>query len=194
MAALLPGRCLRRGSARAGVMTRRALAQARGVKLLVLDVDGVLTDNTVGIDGQGRQSKRFNIPDGLGLKLAQQAGLEVAVISGLDNTQAKERLRHLGVTAFHGGHLRKLPVLEDILESRGLAFAQAAYMGDDWLDASPMSRVGLAMAPCDAQPEVLRLAAWIAKAPGGGGAVREAVRFLLQAQGKHAMYWRAWQE
>ena len=175
-----------------GRVTRRALGLARDVRLLVLDVDGVLTDNAVARDGQDGEAKRFSIPDGLGLKLAQLAGLEVAVISGLGNIQAEERLRHLGVAEFHGGHLRKVPVLEKILADRQLSFAQAAYMGDDWLDAPVLSRVGFPMAPCDAQPEILRLAAWIAKAPGGYGAVREAVRFILQAQGKHAALWRSW--
>ncbi|MFZ5426152.1 MAG: KdsC family phosphatase [Thermodesulfobacteriota bacterium] len=179
-----------RRPARPGV-TRRALALAKPVSLLVLDVDGVLTDNGVWRDGAGHASpghgagfKRFDVRDGMGLKLLMRAGIEVAAISGLGNVQAEQRLRELGIREFHGGHLKKLPVMEKVLSERGLDFSQAAYMGDDWLDAPAMTRVGLPMAPADAQPEILRIAAWVSRFPGGHGAVREAVRFLLMAQGK----------
>ncbi|GFK95137.1 3-deoxy-D-manno-octulosonate 8-phosphate phosphatase KdsC [Fundidesulfovibrio magnetotacticus] len=171
-------------------LSRRALALARDVRLLVLDVDGVLTDNRLWLDEQGQSLKCFSIPDGMGLKLLERAGIEVAALSGLPNHQAEERLRQLGVTAFHGGHLRKLPVLERILSERGLDFPHLAYMGDDWLDAAPMRRAGLPMAPADAQPEILRLAAWVSRLPGGHGAVRDAVRLLLTAQGKREALWR----
>ncbi|WP_243362826.1 KdsC family phosphatase [Fundidesulfovibrio terrae] len=173
-------------------VNRRALASARGVRLLVLDVDGVLTDNAVFHDGAGPGLKRFGIQDGMGLKLCQHAGIDVAVISGLGNIQAQHRLRELGIREFHGGHLRKLPVLEELLSAKHLDLNEVAYMGDDWLDAQVMSRVGLAMAPVDAQPEILRLAAWVSKRPGGSGAVRDAVRFLLMAKGKLGALWRRW--
>lgn len=177
--------------ARPGV-SRRALALAKPIKLLVLDVDGVLTDNTVLQDGDGHGLKRFGIQDGMGLKLCQLAGIEVAGISGLDNVQARQRLRELGIREFHGGHLKKLPVMERLLSEKDLSFHQMAYMGDDWLDAPVMSRAGLPMAPVDAQPEILRLAAWVSHFPGGGGAVRDAVRFLLMGQGKLSSLWRHW--
>jgi len=178
-------------SVRPGV-NRRALALAKGVRLLVLDVDGVLTDNAVYHGGAGPGIKRFGIHDGMGLKLCMNAGIDVAVISGLGNVQAQHRLRELGIRDFHGGHLRKLPVLEQILSDKNLSLDQVAYMGDDWLDAQVMSRVGLPMAPADAQPEILRLAAWVSKRPGGSGAVREAARFLLMARGKLDSLWRWW--
>lgn len=173
-------------------VNRRALASARGVRLLVLDVDGVLTDNAVLHDGGGVGLKRFGIQDGMGLKLCQHAGIDVAVISGLGNVQAQHRLRELGIREFHGGHLRKLPVLEELLAAKNLELSEVAYMGDDWLDAQVMSRVGLPMAPADAQPEILRLAAWVSGRPGGSGAVRDAVRFLLMAKGKLDALWRRW--
>jgi 3-deoxy-D-manno-octulosonate 8-phosphate phosphatase (KDO 8-P phosphatase) len=177
-------------------VTRRALARAKPVLLLVLDVDGVLTDNGVWRgghgDGHAPDFKRFGIQDGMGLKLLMQSGVEVAVVSGLDNAQAAHRLRELGVREFHGGHLRKLPVVEKIMAGKGLSFGQIAYMGDDWLDAAVMARAGLPMAPSDAQPEILRLAAWISRRPGGSGAVREAVRFLLMAKGKLTPLWHQW--
>jgi len=177
--------------ARPGV-SRRALALAKPIKLLVLDVDGVLTDNSVLHDGDGHGLKRFGIQDGMGLKLCQLAGIEVAVISGLENIQARQRLRELGIREFHGGHLKKLPVMEQLLVEKDLSFRQVAYMGDDWLDAPVMSRVGLPMAPVDAQPEILRLAAWVSHCPGGGGAVREAVRFIMMGQGTLSKLWRHW--
>ncbi|MBI4960783.1 MAG: HAD-IIIA family hydrolase [Desulfovibrio sp.] len=177
--------------ARPGV-SRRALALAKSVKLLVLDVDGVLTDNAVLHDGEGHGLKRFGIQDGMGLKLCQLAGIEVAIISGLDNVQARQSLQELGIREFHGGHLNKLPVLEQLLAEKNLSFCQVAYMGDDWLDAQIMSRIGLPMAPADAQPEILRLAAWVSRFPGGGGAVRDAVRFLLMGQGKSGGLFSKW--
>jgi 3-deoxy-D-manno-octulosonate 8-phosphate phosphatase (KDO 8-P phosphatase) len=180
-----------RRPARPGV-SRRALALAKPIKLLVLDVDGVLTDNAVLHDGDGHGLKRFGIQDGMGLKLCQLAGIEVAIISGLDNVQARQRLQELGIREFHGGHLKKLPVMEQLLIEKDLSFCQVAYMGDDWLDAPVMSRVGLPMAPFDAQPEILRLAAWVSHYPGGYGAVREAVRFLLMGQGKLDTLWGRW--
>ena len=182
-----------RRSVRPGA-NRRALALARAVRLMVLDVDGVLTDNGVWHGGAGNSPgfKRFGIQDGLGIKFLMQAGIEVAVVSGLGNAHAEKRLKELGVREFHGGHLRKLPVVEKIMAGRGLSFGQIAYMGDDWLDASVMARAGLPMAPGDAQPEILRLAAWISRHRGGSGAVREAVRFLLMARGALNSLWRQW--
>jgi len=175
-------------------ITARALRRAKPVKLLVLDVDGVLTDNTVYIGGHGQDYKRFGIQDGMGIKLAQSAGLDVAIISGLGNAQAEGRLRQLGVREFHGGHMKKLPVLESILAEKGLSLAQAAYMGDDWFDGPILSKVGLPMTVPGAQPEILRLAAWVSRQPGGQGAVREAIRFLLLAQGKLGNLLKTWRD
>ncbi len=175
-------------------ITARALRRARPVRLLVLDVDGVLTGNTVYVGSQGQDYKRFGIQDGMGIKLAQSAGIDVAVISGLGNAQAEERLRQLGVREFHGGYLKKMPVLERILTEKGLSFAQTAYMGDDWLDGPILAKVGLPMTVPGAQPEILRLAAWMSRQPGGCGAVREAIRFLLLAQGKLGQLVKTWRD
>ncbi|MFP5240245.1 MAG: KdsC family phosphatase [Acidobacteriota bacterium] len=159
------------------------------MRILVLDVDGVLTDNRVLYDADGLVLKSFSVLDGLGIKLLQRAGVEVAVISGLDNAQARRRLKELGVAEFNGGHRLKLPILEGMLRARGLEMRHVAYMGDDLLDLPVMAKVGLPMAPADAQPEALRLAAWISRRPGGGGAVREAVRLLLTARGGNPTPW-----
>lgn len=161
-----------------------ALARSRAerIAILVLDVDGVMTDGGIYVDAHGGVTKRFHVHDGLGIKAAQAAGLEIAVISGLDSPAVAARIRELGIDEYHPGHYRKVPSLQGILERRGLSPEQAAYLGDDWVDAGPMKLVGLPMAVADAQPEIADLALWMTSTRGGHGAVREAIRFLLQAQ------------
>lgn len=161
-----------------------AASRAREVRLLVLDVDGVMTDGGIYVDARGGIAKRFNIHDGLGIKAAQAAGLAIAVVSGLDSPAVAARMAELGITEYHPGHLRKVAVVEGILARQGIGAQQAAYLGDDWVDAGPMELVGLPMAVADAQPEILDLALWVSRREGGHGAVREAVRFILAAQGR----------
>ncbi|WP_051261554.1 KdsC family phosphatase [Desulfovibrio inopinatus] len=166
---------------------------AKRVKLFVMDVDGVLTDGGVYYDSQGGTvGRRFNVQDGLGIKIAQAAGLDMAVISGLRSTPVVKRMEELGITEYHGGHLHKLPILEGILEQRGLDFSQVAFLGDDWIDASILKRVGLPMSVPNAQPEILEMAAWITTRRGGDGAVRDAIRFILDAQNRWEPMWRHW--
>ncbi len=162
---------------------RKALAAARQVRLLVLDVDGVLTDGGLYYDGQGRVSKRFNVCDGLGIKVAQKEGLEVAVITGLNSRAVESRVRELGIEEYFAGHVKKRTIIEEM--SRRLApMRHIAYLGDDWVDAIPMKLVGLPMAVANAQQNIKRLALWTSSVSGGHGAVREAVEFILMAQGK----------
>ena len=163
---------------------RKALLRARNISLLVLDVDGVMTDGGIYIDAAGGIAKRFHVHDGLGIKVAQAAGLRVAVISGLESPAVAARIRELGIDEYHPGIRHKVPVLRDILARQGIGPGQAAYLGDDWVDAGPMEFVGLPMAVADAQPEILDRALWISRLAGGQGAVREAVRFLLAARGQ----------
>ncbi len=165
---------------------------ARAVRLLVLDVDGVLTDGGLYYDSKGNISKRFNVQDGLGIKIAQSCGLEIAVITGLKSKAVEKRVRELGIEEYHAGHVAKIPLLEGIRSRRGLGYEHMAYLGDDWVDAGPMAAVGLPMAVADAQPEILALAAWVAKARGGHGAVREAIRFILDARGDLTASWQEW--
>lgn len=169
----------------------RAEALAREVRLLILDVDGVLTDGGIFYDHQGRIMKRFHVRDGLGVKMAQAAGLDLAVITGLDQPCVSARVRELGVTDYFPGKKEKIPVFEELLARKGLQPGQAAFMGDDWLDAGIMARVGLPMAVADAAPEILGLAAWVSTLPGGCGAVRQAVDFILRAQGRLEALWTA---
>lgn len=165
---------------------------AAGVRLIVLDVDGVLTDGGLYYGPDGQMMKRFNVKDGLGIKMAQAVGIEVAVITGLDSPAVKARVEELGIARYHAGHTRKLPLLDGMCADLGLTYAQVAYVGDDWVDASIMTRVGLPMCPADALPEICDLALWRASRRGGDGAVREAIAFILKAQGKSEAIWREW--
>ncbi len=169
-----------------------AEALAKGIRVLVLDVDGVLTDGGLYYDSEGKISKRFNVQDGLGIKLAQAAGLEIAVISGLDSAAVESRVRELGVEHYYAGRLEKIPLLDKIRAAKNLEYAHLAYLGDDWVDAGPMRVVGLPMAVANAQPEIRDMAAWVSTAHGGHGAVREAVNFILKAQGKLDALWQEW--
>ena len=166
--------------------------RASKIKMLVLDVDGVLTDGGLYYDAEGRITKRFNVQDGLGIKVAQHAGIQIAVISGLDSPAVATRVRELGIEYYYPGHHHKIPLLREISEKSGIDFSEMAYMGDDWVDVGPMEVVGLPMAVANAQPEILDLALWVSNARGGEGAVREAVRFLLVSQDKLEKLWRTW--
>ncbi len=165
---------------------------ARDVKLVVLDVDGVLTDGGLYYDQSGCIMKRFHVQDGLGIKMAAQAGLEFAVITGLDSPAVRRRVTELGIGHYHPGHHRKAPILRSIAEKTGISPQQMAYVGDDWVDAAPMSMVGLPLAVANARPEILKLAVWTTRANGGQGAVREAIDFILRAQGKLDLLWQDW--
>lgn len=165
---------------------------ARRIKMLVCDVDGVFTDGGLYYDDLGRISKRFHVQDGLGVKVAQKAGLDVGVITGLESEAVRLRMLELGVGEYHAGMKNKVQLVEGICERKGLVPEQMAFLGDDWVDLGPLSRVGLPMAVANAQPEVKAAAAWVSTVPGGHGAVREAIRFILQAQGKLAQMLQEW--
>lgn len=169
-----------------------AEAAARNVRLMVLDVDGVLTDGGLYYDESGCVMKRFNVQDGLGIKMGPQMGIEFAVITGLESPAVRRRITELGIAHYYPGHHRKAPVLREIAEKTAIPFAQMAYVGDDWVDAAPMSMVGFPIAVPNARPEILKLALWTTRAMGGHGAVREALDFILRAQGKLEASWREW--
>lgn len=162
------------------------------VKLLILDVDGVLTDGGLYYDLEGRVTKRFNVQDGLGIKIAQSFGLDVAVITGLNHGAVEKRVRELGIAEYHAGHVDKVPLMDGIRERLGLERRQVAYLGDDWVDAGVMQAVGLPMAVANAQPEILALAKWTSSRSGGHGAVREAIMFLLRCRGQFDAAWEKW--
>lgn len=166
--------------------------RAQKIKLLILDVDGVLTDGGLYYDKDGNVTKRFNVQDGLGIKFAQQAGIELAVITGLNHGAVEKRVTELGITEYYPGQREKLPFYEKLLKDKGLKDEEVAYVGDDWIDVPVMLRVGLPMAVKNAQPEIFGISKWISSRKGGHGAVREAISFILDAQGKLNEIWKEW--
>lgn len=158
--------------------------RAARIKLLVLDIDGVLTDGRVIYDQDGRELKFFDIKDGHGLKLLQRAGFQIAWLSGRASRPNRVRAEELGIDELVQDCKVKLPEFLRLVADRGLEPEQAAFMGDDLIDLPPMRACGLALAPSDAWPEVRAMAHWTATLPGGRGAVREACELLLKASGK----------
>jgi 3-deoxy-D-manno-octulosonate 8-phosphate phosphatase (KDO 8-P phosphatase) len=162
------------------------------IRLLVLDVDGVLTDGGLYYDLQSQVMKRFDVQDGLGIKIAQQAGIIIAVITGLVSKAVEARMRDLGITDYYAGYQNKADCLEEIRLRHNLDWQHIAYLGDDWVDLSVMAMVGLPLAVANAQPEVKSIATYVTMARGGQGAVREVIRHLLMAQGKYEAVLSAW--
>jgi 3-deoxy-D-manno-octulosonate 8-phosphate phosphatase (KDO 8-P phosphatase) len=162
-----------------------AAPRASRIRLLVLDVDGVLTDGGLFCGASGEETKRFHVHDGLALVAARKAGLQVAVLSSRASAAVTRRLTELGVSEVHQGVADKAGALEALCERLGLRAAEVAMMGDDLPDLPAMRWVGLALAPANAVAEVKRAAHWVARRRGGDGAVREAVELLLKAR-------RAW--
>ena len=127
---------------------------AKHIRLLVLDVDGVMTDGGLYYDANGLVMKRFHVLDGIGIRLAKTAGIEVAVLSGMDVPCVVRRLEVLGVTEYHGGADNKCTILNGMRKRMSLEWQEIAYLGDDWVDLAPMSRVGLPAAVANAMPDV----------------------------------------
>ncbi len=153
------------------------------IKLLLLDVDGVMTDGRIIFDSNGVESKFFNVKDGHGIKLLQRAGVEVGIVSGRTSQVVTNRAAELGIERVFQGSLDKLSVYREILAETGLADAQIAFMGDDVIDIPVMRRVGFAAAPADAVEEVLPHAHFVTRNRGGWGAVRELCDLILKGQG-----------
>ena len=165
--------------------TRTALlSKAKKIKMLLLDVDGVLTDGRIILDNQGNELKAFHVRDGHGIKLAQRAGIVIGIITGRSADVVNIRARELGITEIHQGAHDKIAVYESILDRYGLDDRAVAFVGDDIVDAGILRRVGLAVTVADADPAVLPLADLKTRASGGRGAVREVIDFLLTSQGR----------
>ena len=159
------------------------LLQAQNIKVLFLDVDGVLTDGGLLYSDSGETLKRFNTLDGHGLKMLQKAGITPAVITGRDSEPLRTRLAALGITHAHYGIEEKRPAAEQTLRALGLNWNQAAAMGDDWPDLPMMQPCAFAAAPANAHAEVLARSHFVSRLQGGHGAVREVCEFILLAQG-----------
>jgi len=155
-----------------------------GIELLVLDVDGVLTDGGIILDADGRDGRRFDVHDGAGIKYFQRAGHQVAILSGRRSAAVVHRAGELGVTVVRQNAKDKLPAYEAILAELDLTDAQTAVMGDDLPDLPLMRRCALPIAPADAVDDVRAAAALLTRRAGGHGAVREAVEIILKAAGQ----------
>lgn len=161
--------------------------RARRIRLLLMDVDGVLTDGRIYLqslpDGTAEELKVFHAHDGAGLKLARAGGLRTGVITGRDSAATTRRAREVGMDFVSQKRAEKLPAYEQILREARVPDAEVAYIGDDLPDLPVLRRVGLAIAVANAAPEVKRAAHFITRHRGGDGAVREAIEAILRAQG-----------
>jgi 3-deoxy-D-manno-octulosonate 8-phosphate phosphatase (KDO 8-P phosphatase) len=154
------------------------------VRLLFLDVDGVMTDGRILMGEDGRELKSFNVKDGLGLKILQGAGVEVVIVSSRSSSSVLRRAQELGIVAVHQGVADKAGLCRDVMAERGLSREQAASMGDDLPDLAMFQVTGVRIAPADAAEDVRRAAHYVTSRNGGEGAVREACEWLLRARGK----------
>lgn len=166
-------------------------SRAETIKLVCLDVDGVLTDGGIYLGatdaGDRIEMKRFEITDGLGVRMLKDAGIEVAIITGRESTAVTLRAAELGIAECHqDAKAAKLPIMESLLERLGVGWEDAAFMGDDLADLPVLRRVGFPAAVANAVPEVRAEAAWVATRAGGYGAVRELAEAILTARGQWA--------
>jgi 3-deoxy-D-manno-octulosonate 8-phosphate phosphatase (KDO 8-P phosphatase) len=162
-------------------------AVAKGIRLLVLDVDGVLTNAHLVLGPSGEEIKQFSVRDGIGIKLAQFAGIEVAFLSARVSEIVVRRAEMLGVSEVHQGEQHKLQVIERMASERRLRLNEIAYVGDDLVDLEAVAAVGVGVAVGDGCEDLKAVAGHVASTPGGLGAVRETVEAILRARGN-------WQE
>jgi 3-deoxy-D-manno-octulosonate 8-phosphate phosphatase (KDO 8-P phosphatase) len=166
--------------------------RASRIRLLILDIDGVLTDGSLYFDAKGETLKVFHVRDGHGIKMARRGGIEVALVSGRRSDAAFHRARELGLNRFYEGVRDKVAILEELLAALNLTPVEVAAVGDELVDLPLFHRVGLGVAVADAIPEVRAAAHWITSLPGGKGAVREVCDLLLKARGKWAELLQPW--
>lgn len=159
------------------------LSRTKDIKLVIFDVDGVLTDGSIIIGDDGEEYKAFHSRDGHGMKLLQYTGVEIAIITGRTSKVVEYRMNSLGINHLYQGQKVKLPAFEELIERLGLKAEQCAYVGDDWVDLAIMSRVALAVAVQDADAIVKKHAHWITPSKGGKGAAREVCELIMEGQG-----------
>jgi 3-deoxy-D-manno-octulosonate 8-phosphate phosphatase (KDO 8-P phosphatase) len=153
------------------------------IRLLLLDVDGVMTDGGIIYDGNGLETKVFNVKDGHGIKMLQRYGIEVGIITGRTSRVVDVRARELGIELLYQGALKKLDCYLDIKQKTGLNDSQIAFIGDDVIDVPVLRRVIFSAAPPDALPEVRSIVDYVTVSPGGRGAVREVCDLILKGRG-----------
>ena len=159
------------------------LEKAAQIKLVVFDVDGVLTDGGLFFGDDGQEYKAFYSRDGLGMKLLQQTGVEIGVITARNSMVVEHRMQNLGIVNVYQGKLNKLDAFQHMLAKLAIGAKQTAYVGDDVVDLPVMQQAGLAIAVQDAHPFVKQHAHWITQHGGGRGAARDVCELIMQAQG-----------
>ena len=157
--------------------------KAAKVRMLALDVDGILTDGRLYFTETGQELKAFNSRDGLGLKMLMDNDYQLALITGRISQAVKHRAEQLGIEHVYQGQGNKLPAYMELVEKLGLTDDEVCYAGDDWIDLPVLDRVGLAVTVADAEPEVISRVHWVTSRPGGRGAVREICNLLLESRG-----------
>ena len=165
-----------------------ALSKAKHVKLLLLDVDGVLTDGTLIYSHDGLESKMFNTQDGFGLRLIREAGIDTGVITARRSEAVARRAKELKMRYIYQGSDNKINAYKEIMKQSGLKPFEICYMGDDWLDLVLLKRVGFSAVPANAVDEVKEIAHYVTSRTGGHGAVREVCNFLLEARDTYAKH------
>jgi 3-deoxy-D-manno-octulosonate 8-phosphate phosphatase (KDO 8-P phosphatase) len=164
----------------------RLLNKIRKVKLLILDVDGVLTDGRIVMDDAGLESKAFDVKDGQGLKILMRSGIDVVLLTGRRSRVVEQRAADLGITEVHQGIRNKTEIFSEILKRRNVSPEEAACVGDDVVDIPLLRRAGFSVAVEDAVPEVRKIADYVTHHGGGRGAVREVCEVILKAQNRWA--------
>ncbi|MBT7953535.1 MAG: 3-deoxy-manno-octulosonate-8-phosphatase KdsC [Gammaproteobacteria bacterium] len=164
-------------------MTETVINKAKTVRLVVFDVDGVLTNGSLILGDKGDEYKVFHVHDGLGLVMLREAGLEIAVISARSSPIVAERMATLGIDYVYQGQSDKQTAITELMQKTGVNREETAYVGDDLIDLPAMNQAGLAIAVANAQPLVLQRADWVTEKAGGQGAVREVCEMILKAQG-----------
>lgn len=159
------------------------LTRTKNIKLVIFDVDGVLTDGSIIIGDDGEEYKAFNASDGHGMKLLQYTGVDIAIITGRTSKAVEYRMNGLGIKYLYQGQHIKLPAFEELIERLALTADQCAYVGDDWVDLAIMKRVGLAVTVNDADDVMKEHAHWVTPANGGKGAARQVCELIMKSQG-----------
>ncbi|HEX9714333.1 MAG TPA: HAD hydrolase family protein [Desulfurivibrionaceae bacterium] len=174
----------RSGQDERGYAWRASLPRAKEIQLLLLDVDGVLTDGSIVYGNGGTELKGFNIKDGFGIRLLREAGVEVGIITARRSEAVERRAQDLKLAHLYQGVANKIEAFAEILAAQKLIPQQVAYMGDDWLDLPLLSRVGLAVTVADGVAEVKAVAHYVTREAGGRGAVRELCELIIEAKGQ----------
>ena len=159
------------------------IEKAREIRLVIFDVDGVLTDGSLFIGDGGEEYKAFNSRDGHGMKMLQKSGVDIGIITGRTSDVVRHRMDSLGIKHVYQGQLDKRPAFEELIAKLGIPAEQVAYVGDDVIDLPILIRVGLAIAVQDAHQLVKQHSHWITPNPGGRRAARDVCEFIMQAQG-----------